>query len=161
MYIYFLLTVVMMMTLDRSETRYEKDPETKRAQKRAKYDEDPESMLDAERARYEKDPGTKRIAEWARYEKDPETKRAKKRAKYYEDPESNREAERARYENNPDQRKGQNTTQTLNLRGLSSTNATLFMLKQEEQLKKAKYSEWSDLNTAYQVLDNKKSKIKR
>ena len=80
MYIYFLLTVVMMMTLDRSETRYEKDPETKRAQKRAKYDEDPESMRDAERARYEKDPDTKRIAEWARYEKDPETKRAKKRA---------------------------------------------------------------------------------
>ena len=68
---------------------------------------------------------------------------------YDDDPGSKRDAERARYLKDPES-KGQNTTQTLNRSktlkehctrktlnpsGLVSANATLFMLKQEEQLK--------------------------
>ena len=80
------------------------------------------------------DPELKRDAELARYEKDPETKRAKKRAKCDADPGSKLFGERKRY---------------------------LVHAEARRAVKRAKYSAWSDVNTASQVLKNKKSKIIR
>ena len=88
---------------------------------------------------------------------------------------ANKAKARERYQANSEQKRAdvrQRSTQTLNRSdtlkehgikktknpsGFVSANATLFMLKQEAQYY---YPAWSDLNTASEVLDNKKSKIK-
>ena len=62
-----------------------------------------------------------RDAGWARYEKDPETKRARK----------DDAADRSETQKEPG-----GAEKALNPSGLVSTNATLIMLKQEEQFKR-------------------------